>query len=69
MAAGFVPGLEGNLVRRIKPIDILQLSMPIATMEEEIVGVTVRLNQPMRQQSCFKTLSFIALNYQRPIAT
>ena len=28
----------------------LQLSTCIATMEEEIVGVTVRLNQAMRQQ-------------------
>ena len=26
-----------------------QLSMPIATMEEEIVGVSLRLNQAMRQ--------------------
>ena len=28
----------------------LQLSMSIATIEEEIVGVSVRLNQAMRQQ-------------------
>ena len=47
MAAGFVPG---NLVRRIKLIGILQLSMSIVTMEEEIVGATVRINQAMRQQ-------------------
>ena len=28
----------------------LQLSVPIVTMEEEIVGVNVRLNKAMRQQ-------------------
>ena len=28
----------------------LQLSMSIATMEEEVVGVSVRLNQAMRQR-------------------
>ena len=28
---------------------LLQLFMSIATMEEEIVGVSVRLNQAMRQ--------------------
>ena len=33
-----------------KVIVTLQLSMSIATMEEEIVGVSVRLNQAMRQQ-------------------
>ena len=49
MAAGFTPGLF-KAARRIKLIGILQLSMSIATMEEEIVGATVRLNQAMRQQ-------------------
>ena len=43
----------------------LQLSMDIATMEEEIVGVSVRLNQAMRQQFP-KTWSCMALNFQRP---
>ena len=38
--------------------------MSIATMEEEIVGVTVRLNQAMRAIS--KTSPFMALNFQRP---
>ena len=33
-----------------KVIITLQLSMSNATMEEEIVGVSVRLNQAMRQQ-------------------
>ena len=33
-----------------KVIITLQLSMSIATMEEEIVGVSVRLNQAMRQR-------------------
>ena len=36
--------------------------MSIATMEEEIVGVTLRLNQAMRAIS--KTPSFIALRGQ-----
>ena len=40
--------------------------MSIAIMEEEIVGVSVRLNQTIRQQFPLKTLSFIALNFQRP---
>ena len=31
-------------------ICLLQLSMSIATMEEEIVGVSVRLNQAIRRQ-------------------
>ena len=34
-----------------------QLSMPIATMEEEIVGVSVRLNQAMSSYQDFKTAS------------
>ena len=42
----------------------LQLPMSIATMEEENVGVSERLNQPMRAIS--KTSSCIALNFQRP---
>ena len=39
--------------------------MSIATMEEEIVGATVRLNQAMRAIS--KTLSFIR-NFEFPEA-
>ena len=54
-----------QLVWRIWPIIIiLQISMSIATMEEEIVGVTLRLNQA-GHESNFKTSSFIALNFQR----
>ena len=45
-------------------INTLQLSMSIATMGEETMGVSVRLNQAMRAIS--KTLSFIALNFQMP---
>ena len=33
-----------------------QLSMPIATMEEEIVGVSVRLNQAMSSYGDFNRL-------------
>ena len=43
----------------------LQLSMSIATMEEEIVEANVRLNQAVRQQFS-RTSSGIALNFQRP---
>ena len=39
--------------------------MSIATMEEEIVEVNVRLNQVVRQQF-FRSSSDIALNFQRP---
>ena len=40
----------------------LQLSMSIATMEEEIVDVNVRLNPAIRQQFS-RTSSGIALNF------
>ena len=50
MAAGFAPGLSDSQEIGINLIGILQLSMSIATMKEEIVGATVRLNQAMRQQ-------------------
>ena len=44
----------------------LQLFRSIATMEEEIVGVSVRLNQAMRQRFPTKASSCIAWNFQRP---
>ena len=47
-------------------IIILQLSMSIATMEEEIVDVSVRLNQAMKQRFPKIISSYIALNFQRP---
>ena len=40
--------------------------MSIATMEEEIVGVSVRLNQAIRQQCPKHRHLAIALNFQRP---
>ena len=46
-------------------INTLQLSMSIATMGEEIMGVSVRLNQSMRAIS--KTSSFIR-NFEFPDA-
>ena len=45
-------------------VNILQLSMSIATMEGEFVDINVRLNQVMRQQFS-RTLSGIALNFLR----
>ena len=42
-----------------------QQSMSIATMEEEIVNVNVRLNQDVRQQFSRTSLG-TALNFQRP---
>ena len=39
--------------------------MSIATIEEEIVDVNVRLNQFVTQQF-FRTSSIIAFNFQRP---
>ena len=41
-----------------------QLSMSIATLEEEIVDVTVRLNQAVRQWFLYRTPSGMALNFQ-----
>ena len=50
MAAGFMPGPEDNMVKRIKCTAIIYaIRGAIATMEKEIVGVSVRLNQAMRQ--------------------
>ena len=44
----------------------LQLSMSIATMEEEIVGVSMRLNPAGSHEIAIsKTSSCIALNFQR----
>ena len=40
----------GSLTQHGQEIITLQLFMSVATMEEEIVGVSVRLNQAMRQR-------------------
>ena len=44
------PGELSNNYAATTYLCLLQLSMSIATMEEEIVGVSVRLNQAIRQQ-------------------
>ena len=44
----------------------LQLSMSIATMEEEIVGDSMKLNHAMRQQFPKHRHAYIALNFQWP---
>ena len=44
----------------------LQLSMTIATMEEDFVGVCVRLNQVMRKKFPKHHHLYVALNFQRP---
>ena len=44
----------------------LQLAMSIATMQEEIVGVSVRSNRAMRQRFPRIISSCITLNFQRP---
>ena len=42
----------------------LQLSMSIATMEEDIMGISVI--KPDHETVISKTSSYIALNFQRP---
>ena len=44
----------------------LQLSMSIATMEEEIVGVSIYEIKAGHETAISETLSCIALNFQRP---
>ena len=47
-------------------ISTLQLSMCIATMEEEIVGVSIYEIKPGHETAISETSSCVVLNFQRP---